>query len=130
MATVLPASLGSVGASPFGALSVAAELCTARLSAAFFVIRLIRASAAAAATPSPPAGGCLVVLGSFGVSRPALLLGLFVEQGLTVGDRDLIVVGMYFSEGQEAVAIAAVIHESRLQRRLNARHLGKIDIAS
>ena len=36
---------------------------------------------------------------------------------------------MNFSEGEEAVAVAAVIHEGRLQRRLNARHLGEIDIA-
>ena len=90
---------------------------------------LIRASAAAPAAPPPASGSCLVVLGSLGVSRPALLLGLFVEQGLTVGDRDLIVVGVNFSKGEEAVAVAAVIHEGRLKRRLNARHLGEIDIA-
>ena len=105
------------------------RLCTARFSASAFVISLIRASAAAAATPPPPARSCLVVLGGLGVSRPALLLGLFVEQGLTVGDRDLIVVGVNFSKGEEAVAVAAVIHEGRLKRRLNARHLGEIDIA-
>ena len=104
-------------------------LCTVRLSAASFVTSLIRASAAASATPPPAAGGCLVVLGSLGVSCAALLLGLFVEQRLTVGDRDLIVVGVNFSKGEEAVAVAAVIHEGRLKRRLNARHLGEIDIA-
>ena len=71
----------------------------------------------------------LVVLGGLGVSRAAFLLGLLVEQGLTVGDRDLIVVGMNFSKGEEAVAVAAVIHEGRLKRRLYARHLGEIDIA-
>ena len=75
------------------------------------------------------AGGGFIILRGLGVSRPALLLGLFLKQGLTIGDRDLIIVGVNFSEGEEAVAIAAVIHESRLQRRLNARHLGKIDIA-
>ena len=95
-----------------------------------FVICLIRASAAAAATPPPPARGCLVVLGGLGVSCAVLFLGLFFEQGLTVGDRDLIVVGVNFSEGEEAVAVAAVINEGSLKRRLNARHLGEIDIAS
>ena len=90
---------------------------------------LIRASAAAAAATPPATGSCLVVLGGLCVSRPALFLGLLVKQGLTVGDRDLIVVGVNFSKGEEAVAVAAVIHEGRLKRRLNARHLGEIDIA-
>ena len=53
-----------------------------------------------------------------------------VDQRLPVGDRDLIVVGMDFAERQEAVAVAAVFDERRLQRRLNARHLGEIDIAA
>ena len=55
---------------------------------------------------------------------------LFVDQRLPVGDRDLIVVGMDFAEGEEAVAIAAVIDEGGLQRRLYARNLGKIDVAA
>ena len=44
--------------------------------------------------------------------------------------RDLVIVRMDFVEGQEAVAVAAVLDEGRLQRRLNARHLGEIDIAA
>ena len=36
---------------------------------------------------------------------------------------------MNFVEGEEAVPVAAVVYEGRLQRRLNARHLRKIDIA-
>ena len=56
--------------------------------------------------------------------------GLLLEERLPVGDRDLIVVGMNFVEGEEAVAVAAVVDEGRLQRRLNARHLGEIDIAA
>ncbi len=57
----------------------------------------------------------------------AFLLG---DQRLPIGDRDLIVVGMNFAEGQEAVAIAAVVDEGRLQRRLDARDLGQIDVAA
>ena len=57
-------------------------------------------------------------------------LGLLRQQRLPVGDRDLVVVGMDFAEGQEAVAVAAVVDEGRLQRRLDARHLGEIDIAA
>ena len=62
-----------------------------------------------------------------GGARSALLL---VDQRLPVGDRDLIVVGMDFAEGQEAVTVAAVIDEGRLQRRLDARDLGQIDVAA
>src|SRR5205823_6156082 len=65
----------------------------------------------------------------------ALFLGLAVgalvglDQRLTVGDRDLIVVRVDFAESQEAVAVAAIFDERRLQRRLYARDLGEIDIA-
>ena len=59
-------------------------------------------------------------------------VGAFVglDQGLTVGDRDLVVIGMDFAEGQEAVAVAAIFDEGRLQRRLDARDLGEVDIAA
>ena len=66
----------------------------------------------------------LVILVGFG--RQALLLG---DQPFAVGDRDLIVVGMDFREGQEAVAVAAIFHERRLQRRFDADDLGQIDVA-
>ena len=62
-----------------------------------------------------------------GVAMRALFLG---DQRLPVGDRDLIIVGMDFAERQEAVAIAAVVDEGGLQRRLYPRHLGEIDIAA
>ena len=72
--------------------------------------------------------------------RPARLIGLDVggallalllgDQRLPVGDRDLVVVGMDFAEGQEAMAVAAIIDERRLQRRFDARDLGEIDIAA
>jgi hypothetical protein len=52
------------------------------------------------------------------------------DQGLTIGDRDLIVIGMDFAEGQEAVAIAAIFDEGGLQRRFYASYLGEIDIAA
>ena len=52
------------------------------------------------------------------------------DQRLPVGDRDLIVVGMDFRERQEAVAVAAVVDEGGLERRLYARDLGEIDVAA
>ena len=60
----------------------------------------------------------------------ALFAFFLLDQRLPVGDRNLVIVGMNFAEGQEAVAIAAVIDECRLQRRFDARHLGQIDVAA
>jgi hypothetical protein len=66
----------------------------------------------------------------------ALLLGLSMgafirfDQGLAIGDRNLIIVGMNFAEGQKAVAVAAVLDEGCLQRRLYASDLGEIDVAA
>ena len=56
------------------------------------------------------------------------LVGL--DQGLSIGNRDLIVIGMDFAEGQKAMAIAAVFDEGGLQRRLDARDFGEIDVAA
>jgi hypothetical protein len=66
----------------------------------------------------------------------ALLLGLAMgtfirfDQGLAIGNRNLIIVGMNFAEGQKAVAVAAVLDEGRLQRRLYAGDLGEVDVAA
>src|SRR5712671_5038186 len=76
--------------------------------------------------PRAAAAGAAVSLG-LGVAMGAFLL---VDQRLPVGDGDLVVVGMDFAEGEEAVAIAAVIHEGGLKRRLDARYLGEIDVTA
>jgi hypothetical protein len=83
------------------------------------------AAARTAVTLPPPAGAVLAFL--FG-----LAMGAFVgfDQRLTVGDRDLVIVGMNFAEGEEAVAVAAIFDEGRLQRRLYPRDLGEVDIAA
>jgi len=84
------------------------------------------ATAARTAMPGTPAGGPVLVL------LLGLAVGPFVglDQCLTIGDRDLIIIGMDFAEGQEAVAVAAIFDEGRLQRRLDARDLGEIDVAA
>ena len=51
-------------------------------------------------------------------------------QHLPIGLRNLGVIGVNFAKGQEPVPFAAIVDEGRLQRRLNPRHLGEIDIAS
>ena len=63
----------------------------------------------------------------FGLAMGALV---GFDQRLTVGDRNLVIVGMDFAEGQEAVAVAAIFDEGGLQRRLYARDLGEIDVAA
>ena len=52
------------------------------------------------------------------------------HDGFAVGDRDLVVVGVDFAEGEEAVAVAAVFHERSLQAGLYANDLGEIDVAA
>jgi hypothetical protein len=84
--------------------------------------RLLR-TACARAVPAP---GAMVGLGV----ESALRAFLFFDQRLPVGDRDLIIVRMNFAERQEAMAIAAVIDEGRLERRFDARDFGEIDIAA
>ena len=54
---------------------------------------------------------------------------LFFEKRLSVRDGDLIIIGMDFREGEEAVTVTAIIDESRLQRRFDPRYLGEIDIS-
>ena len=63
----------------------------------------------------------------FGFAMRALVR---LDQGLTVGDRDLVIVGVDFAEGQEAMAIASILDEGGLQRRFHPRDLGEIDVAA
>jgi hypothetical protein len=51
------------------------------------------------------------------------------DQRLPVGDRNLIIIRMDFAEGEEAVTVAAILDEGRLQRWLYPRDLGEIDVA-
>ena len=51
-----------------------------------------------------------------------------LEKRLSVSDRNLVVVRMNFGERQKAVAIAAIINEGCLERRLYPSDLGEIDI--
>ncbi|MDI2073645.1 MULTISPECIES: hypothetical protein [Bradyrhizobium] len=59
-----------------------------------------------------------------------LAMGLFLglDQCLPVGDRDLVVVGMDFAEGEEAVAVAAIFDKGGLERGLHPGDLGEVDI--
>src|SRR6185437_598243 len=68
---------------------------------------------------------------AIGVRIGVALLTCFVfDQRLPVGDGDLVVIRVDFRKRQEAVTVAAIIDERRLQRRLNARDLGEIDVTA
>ena len=54
---------------------------------------------------------------------------LFLDQRLTVSDRDLIVIRVDFGKGQKPMPVAAIFHKSRLKRGFNPRHFGKVDIS-
>ncbi len=79
----------------------------------------------AVARATPHAGAAVGL--RFGVAVGAFFL---VDQRLPVGDRDLVVIGVDFAEGQEAVAIAAIVDEGGLERRLDPGYLGEIDVAA
>jgi hypothetical protein len=59
-----------------------------------------------------------------------VLFGDFAQQCFAVSDGNLIVIRMDFVEGQEAVTVAAIFDERRLQAGFDARYLGKIDITA
>ncbi len=86
----------------------------------------LRAMGGGAVARTPPHAGAAVGL-RFGVAVGALFL---VDQGLPVGDRDLVVIGVDFAEGQEAMAVAAIVDEGGLERRLDPGYLGEIDITA
>ena len=77
-------------------------------------------------TATVAVGGAVLAL-FLGLAMGALV-GL--DQRLTVGHRNLIVVRMDFAERQEAVAVAAIFDERRLQRRFYACDLGEINVAA
>ncbi len=96
------------------------------------VALVVAALAAFAAAPAsaPAAIAALAVLA-------VIVLVLFVlgflrfgsQQGLTVGDRDLVVVGVNFTEGEETVTVAAIFDKGCLKGRFDARYAGEIDVS-
>ena len=74
----------------------------------------------------------VIIVAMFGGAQPVFLggvLGLFGQQRVAIGLGDLVIIGVNFAEREEAMAIAAIFDERRLQRRLDPGHLGEIDIS-
>ena len=56
-------------------------------------------------------------------------LGLRLEQGLPVGEGDLVIIGMDFAEGEKTVPVPAVFDEGGLKRRFDPGHFREVDVA-
>ena len=96
---------------------------SAGLAMAFLAVTIFFSVLRVPATALDALGGHILII---------MVSGVFLflaQQRLAVGNRYLIVVWMDFRKSQETVTVAAVIDERRLERRLNARHLGEIDVA-
>ncbi len=63
----------------------------------------------------------------FGLAMGALVR---LDQGLTIGDRYLIIVRMDFAESEKAMTVAAILNEGSLQGWFYARDFGEVDIAA
>ena len=69
----------------------------------------------------------VLVLVVLSVAKPLFLggvLGFLAEQGFAIGLGDLVIIGVDFAEGQEAVAVSAIVDERRLERRFDPGDLG------
>jgi hypothetical protein len=127
---------GVVGVAVFGVLAFAMPVAVMRLNGPRRIGRCVfdnvaldpLAIAAAARVAVARTAAVGAILGFF----LGLAMGAFVglDQRLTIGDRDLVIIRVDFAEGQKTVAVAAVFDEGRLQRRLYPRDLGEVDIAA
>ena len=63
----------------------------------------------------------------FGLAMGALVR---LDQGLTIGDWNLIIIRMDFAEGEKAVTVAAILDEGSLQGWFYTRDFGEVDIAT
>jgi hypothetical protein len=74
------------------------------------------------------------VLATFDMALFALIgfgfgLTVGIERRTPVGDRDAVIIGMDFAEGEEAVTVAAIFDEGSLERRFYPRYFREIDVA-
>ena len=92
-----------------------------------FVAARVGTLAVSIAAAAGTAVAAMMIVGLLVVARGARV---GVDQRLPVGDRDLIIVRVDFGKRQEAVTVAAVLDERRLQRGFDPRYLGEIDIAA
>jgi hypothetical protein len=99
-------------------------------SAGFMVMSgpLTALAATAAATPAT-----IAVMAAFAFALFVFVgfgfLGLGTQHCLTIGNRNLVVVWVDFTEGKEAVAVSAIFDKGRLKGRFDARYAGEVDVS-
>ena len=97
------------------------------------VIAILSGAFAAAPSPGTRRRALAVAIAVIIVIVMLVITGVLflfrLEQCHAVGERDLVIIRMDFREGQEAMAVAAILNEGCLQRRLYARHFGQVDVA-
>ncbi|WP_295848910.1 hypothetical protein [Tardiphaga sp.] len=123
---------GVVGMIMHGEFRIARLLGLRRIDRSGFDHIALDPFAAAAAARIAVARALAAAAGSvvglfFGLAMGALV---GFDQRLTVGDWDLVIIRVDFAESEETVAIAAIFDESGLQRRLNARYLGEVNVTA
>jgi hypothetical protein len=92
-----------------------------------FALDAIAAASAAGIAMARTAAAVTIFVLFLGLAVGALV-GL--DQRLTVGNRDLVVIWMNFAESEEAMAVAAIFDKGRLQRWFYPRDLGEVNIAA
>src|SRR5665647_2561612 len=127
-AAAAAAAIATVAPAPTARERFVGDRFTGERLAAHRVTRAVGAGATVAIAAAAAAAAAAAVVGV--VIGGALGAFFFRDQRLPVGDRDLVIVGMDFRERQEAVAVAAVFDERRLQRRFNAGDFGEIDVTA
>src|SRR5262249_40059331 len=141
-----PVSIGSDAGTAEGAEMVSASSACGAICSEHAAIAAVSSACPSSSTSLPPPleiGSLLISLSEKSLRRGAAAdtmvglrlsraLGAFVlgNQRLAVGDRNLIIIGMNFTESQKTVAIAAVVHKGSLQRRLDAGDFGQIDVTA
>ncbi len=105
---------------------VVVKSVAAMIVAGVIVPPMIVAASIGAAIAAGPVGAALVALFRLLVLELARCVA---QQPFAVGDRDAVIIGVDFAEGQETVPVSAILDERRLQRRFDACYLCEIDVS-
>ncbi len=110
-------------------VAIFAELIS--IGRAGFALVLAAVATLAAAPASAPSAIAALAVVAFAVLVLFVLgfLRFSAQQGLTVGDRNLVVVGVYFTEGEETVTVAAIFDKGCLKGGFDARYAGEVDVS-
>ncbi|CDX56894.1 membrane hypothetical protein [Mesorhizobium plurifarium] len=125
---------GNLGSGVVGLYGFSLAFAAFRGSRDFSIVLVLAAVAVlAAATPVAPSAAIARLLFFAGLGLLVVFVLGFLrfgaQQGLTVGDRDLIVVGVNFTEGEKTVTVAAILDKGCLEGRFDAGYAGEVDVS-